>query len=118
MLINTVLHNEADRNAHMLNEYRNLLAQLPKGSLICRKDYYYLKYRENGKVCRNRRGADIRVRRLRGFARVRILSGRAALGAIFAFRGREGLPRISGGRSGRRRPVRRRRGREAARQIL
>ena len=42
MLINTVLHNEADRNAHMLNEYRNLLAQLPKGSLICRKDYYYL----------------------------------------------------------------------------
>lgn len=51
MLINTVLHNEADRNAHMLNEYRNLLAQLPKGSLICRKDYYYLKYRENGKVC-------------------------------------------------------------------
>ena len=51
MLINTVLHNEADRNAHMLNEYRNLLAQLPKGSLICRKDYYYLKYRENGKIC-------------------------------------------------------------------
>lgn len=51
MLINTVLHNEAARNARMLEEYRCLLAQLPKGSLIYRKDYYYLKYRENGKVC-------------------------------------------------------------------
>lgn len=34
----------------MIAEYESLLADLPKGSLICKKGYYYLKYRENGKV--------------------------------------------------------------------
>lgn len=36
----------------MIKEYERLLADLPKGSLICRKkEYYYLKYRREGKVC-------------------------------------------------------------------
>ena len=50
MLINSIIQNEAERNARMIEEYRTLLSELPKGSLICRKNYFYLKYRENGKV--------------------------------------------------------------------
>ncbi len=52
MLICTVIKNEAARNEQMIRDYEALIATLPKGSLICRKnEYYYLKYRENGKVC-------------------------------------------------------------------
>ena len=50
VLINTVIQNEAERNARMIEEYKILISELPKGSLICRKNYYYLKYRENGKI--------------------------------------------------------------------
>lgn len=42
----------------MIAQYRALLSELPKGSLICRKKYYYLKYRENGKVCDKYIGKD------------------------------------------------------------
>ena len=35
----------------MIRQYKHLIASLPKGSLICRrKEYYYLKYREGGKM--------------------------------------------------------------------
>ncbi len=52
MLIGTVIHREAKRNAQMILQYEDLLSALPKGSIVCRKnEYYYLKYRENGKVC-------------------------------------------------------------------
>ena len=52
MLIETVIHREAKRNAQMILQYEDLLSALPKGSIVCRKnEYYYLKYRENGKVC-------------------------------------------------------------------
>lgn len=52
MLIETVIHREAKRNAQMILQYEYLLSELPKGSIVCRKnEYYYLKYRENGKVC-------------------------------------------------------------------
>lgn len=51
MLIETVVHREADRNMQMILQYESLLSDLPKGSIVCRKDeYYYLKYRENGKL--------------------------------------------------------------------
>ena len=51
MLIQTIIQNEADRNKRMILEYKALIDGLPKGSLICRKnEYYYLKYRENGKL--------------------------------------------------------------------
>ncbi len=51
MLIHTVVQKEAERNAQMISEYETLLKELPKGSLICRKNgYYYLKYREDGKI--------------------------------------------------------------------
>ena len=51
MLIRSVLKNEAKRNLQMIDAYKKLLATLPKGALICRKnEYYYLKYRENGKI--------------------------------------------------------------------
>ena len=51
MLIRSVIQNEALRNERMIREYEALLAELPKGSLVCRrKEYYYLKYRENGKL--------------------------------------------------------------------
>lgn len=52
MLIKSVIQNEAIRNEQMILEYEVLLSELPKSSLICRKnEYYYLKYREKGKVC-------------------------------------------------------------------
>lgn len=36
----------------MIIQYETLLSNLPKGSIVCRKnEYFYLKYRENGKVC-------------------------------------------------------------------
>lgn len=52
MLIHMVIKQEAERNEKMIRDYEALLAKLPRGSLICRKNgYYYLKFRENGKVC-------------------------------------------------------------------
>ena len=59
MLINSVIKNEAIRNEQMTREYEKLISQLPKGSLICRKnEYYYLKYRQDGKVCDEYVGKD------------------------------------------------------------
>jgi len=37
MLINTVVQNEAERNEKMIRDYERLIAELPKGSLICRR---------------------------------------------------------------------------------
>ena len=52
MLIESVIQKEAQRNLQMIRQYEDLIAQLPKGSLICRKrEYYYLKYRQDGKLC-------------------------------------------------------------------
>ena len=51
MIIDSVVRNEALRNNEMIQQYENLISNLPKGSLICRKnEYYYLKYRKNGKL--------------------------------------------------------------------
>jgi len=51
MLIQSVIQNEANRNDSMIRQYEALLKELPRGSLICRKkEYYYLKYREGGKI--------------------------------------------------------------------
>ena len=52
MLIQTVVRNEAERNEKMIRQYEDLLCTLPRGSLICRRrGYYYLKYRDGGKIC-------------------------------------------------------------------
>lgn len=59
MLIESVIQNEAARNEKMIRQYEDLLNNLPRGSLICRKEeYYYLKYRENGRVCDKYIGKD------------------------------------------------------------
>ena len=51
MLIQSVIEIEAARNENMIHQYEVLIEKLPRGSLICRKkEYFYLKYRENGKV--------------------------------------------------------------------
>ena len=51
MLIERVVEKEAQRNKQMIAQYESLIATLPKGSLICRKkEYYYLKYRKDGKI--------------------------------------------------------------------
>lgn len=51
MLIESVVQNEAERNESMIRQYEELIETLPRGSLICRKkEYYYLKYREGGKI--------------------------------------------------------------------
>ena len=62
MLINSVIKSEQVRNDRMIAEYEALISTLPKGSLICRKqEYYYLKYRENGKVCDKYIGKDMEL---------------------------------------------------------
>lgn len=51
MLIRSVLEKESERNNRMISEYEALILELPKGSLILHKNgYYYLKYREDGKL--------------------------------------------------------------------
>lgn len=62
MLINIAVKNEAVRNEQMISEYEKLISVLPKGSLICRKnEYYYLKYRENGKLYDKYIGKDMKL---------------------------------------------------------
>lgn len=51
MLINSAIKNEEFRNSQMIEQYEKILRDLPKGSLICRKkEYYYLKYRKDGRI--------------------------------------------------------------------
>jgi len=51
MLIQRIVQSEAERNENMIRQYEALIEELPRGSLICRKrEYYYLKYREDGKI--------------------------------------------------------------------
>ena len=51
MIINNVIEKESLRNEEMIRQYEDLIASLPKGSLICRKkEHYYLKFREDGKL--------------------------------------------------------------------
>lgn len=51
MIINNVIEKESLRNEEIIRQYEDLIASLPKGSLICRKkEYYYLKFREDGKL--------------------------------------------------------------------
>ena len=46
----------------MIKQYEKLITGLPKGSLICRKnEYYYLKYRKDGKVCDDYIGKDSEI---------------------------------------------------------
>ncbi len=62
MLINSVVKNEAIRNKQMIEQYENMMNSLPKGSLICRKnEYYYLKYRKDGKIYDEYIGKDLQV---------------------------------------------------------
>ena len=53
LLINTVMQ-EKQRIVFMIEKYEEALRELPKGSLLSRRignrTYYYLKYREKGKV--------------------------------------------------------------------
>lgn len=60
MIINAVIKNEALRNNQMIEQYEKRIADLPKGTLILRKnEYYYLKYRnQEGKVCDDYIGKD------------------------------------------------------------
>ena len=59
MLIDSIVKTEAERNRQMIEQYETLISELPKGSLICRKkEYYYLKYRKDGKVCDKYVGKD------------------------------------------------------------
>ena len=62
MLIQSVVNNEAKRNENMIRQYEALIEELPRGSLICRKkEYYYLKYREDGKIQDKYIGKDLNV---------------------------------------------------------
>ena len=59
MIINSGIKREALRNHQMIEQYEQLIAELPKGSLILRKnEYYYLKYRKDGKICDDYIGKD------------------------------------------------------------
>ena len=54
MSIKAVLREELDNSGRMQERYEQELSKLPKGSLVKRRirghEYYYLVYRENGKV--------------------------------------------------------------------
>jgi effector-binding domain-containing protein len=54
MVIKSILREELENSLRMKKRYEQELAKLPKGSLVKRAikghDYYYLVYRENGKV--------------------------------------------------------------------
>ena len=54
MIIKGVLREELRNSRRMLGRYEKALAKLPRGSLVKRKikghEYYYLIFRENGKV--------------------------------------------------------------------
>ena len=54
MSIKAVLREELDNSLRMQKRYEQVLSKLPKGSLVKRRikgrDYYYLVFRENGKV--------------------------------------------------------------------
>ena len=50
MIIDSVLRQEAKRNNQMIEEYEELMKGLPKGTLIVRRNYYYLKYRDGKRV--------------------------------------------------------------------
>ena len=59
MIITSVIKKEALRNSQMIERYQKMLQPLPKGTLILRKkEYYYLKYRKDGKVCDDYIGKD------------------------------------------------------------
>ena len=54
MVIKSILREELENSLRMQKRYEQELAKLPKGSLVKRvikeHEYYYLVYRENGKV--------------------------------------------------------------------
>jgi hypothetical protein len=60
MSIKGVLREELENSLRMQARYEQELSKLPKGSLVKRlikgRDYYYLVYREDGKVCSVYRG--------------------------------------------------------------
>lgn len=54
-LTEQIVTREKTRIEYMIEQYENRLALLPKGTLLkqvnkTEKEYYYLKYRESGKV--------------------------------------------------------------------
>ncbi|MCR4660408.1 MAG: hypothetical protein K5765_00195 [Clostridia bacterium] len=60
MIINAVINKEEERNLMMINEYSHIIETLPRGSVIKKKSgYYYLKYRDNGKVVDEYIGKDL-----------------------------------------------------------
>lgn len=62
MLIDSVVQKEAVRNEQMILQYESLIEALPKGSIACRKNgYYYLRYRENGKLYDKYIGKDTEI---------------------------------------------------------
>lgn len=54
MIIKGVLQEELENSEHLLNKYKEDLIKLPKGSLSIKSikghKYYYLEYREKGKL--------------------------------------------------------------------
>ena len=62
MMIESIVKKEAVRNQKMIEEYEAQIRDLPKGSLVCRKgEYYYLKYRKDGKLFDDYVGKDPKV---------------------------------------------------------
>lgn len=63
MAIREILEEELENSLHMEREYSVQLDKLPKGSLAKRvrngHEYYYIVYRENGKVCLDYAGKNV-----------------------------------------------------------
>ena len=63
MAIREILEEELENSLRMEKEYSAQLDKLPRGSLIKRvrnkQQYFYIVYRENGKVCLDYVGKDV-----------------------------------------------------------
>jgi hypothetical protein len=77
MVIKAVLREELANSLRMKERYERELAKLPRGSLVRRTikghQYYYLVYREAGKVRSDYRGKSVPARELQKYARAKEL---------------------------------------------
>jgi len=75
MAIKSVLKEELENSMRMRDRYEEELSKLPKGSLVKRNikgnEYYYLVYRENGKVQSKYKGKSVSDEELEKYRRAK-----------------------------------------------
>ena len=76
MAIREILEEELENSLRMEKEYSAQLDQLPRGSLVKRmrtkNQYFYIVYRENGKVCLDYVGKDVSADMIEKYREVKL----------------------------------------------